>query len=130
MKFSFFYCSCFNLFFLKVCSYFSVFKCSECFKVFSSERVLLEHQASKHRSERQRYQCSQCSYSTPKSFNLKQHLLVHTGEKPHKCHICQKSFQQKSGLKVHLRLHYGEMLFYFFPYLILLVNSYQVFCNK
>ncbi len=45
--------------------------------------------------------CSQCG----KLLNiqsLRNHLMLHTGEKPYKCYICTKAFIQKSNLKKHL----------------------------
>ncbi|KAK7071270.1 hypothetical protein SK128_016455 [Halocaridina rubra] len=40
--------------------------------------------------------------------NLKQHFLIHSGEKPHVCSICQKSFAKKENLKKHSLLHMGN----------------------
>merc|ERR1712129_347913 len=34
--------------------------------------------------------------------NLQIHVLIHSGEKPHKCHICDKSFRTVGHLKSHL----------------------------
>ncbi|XP_035892629.1 zinc finger protein 675-like isoform X2 [Anopheles stephensi] len=36
---------------------------------------------------------------------LKQHMLVHTGEKKHVCPVCQKAFSQKGNLTYHMNQH-------------------------
>ncbi|KAG8199621.1 hypothetical protein JTE90_009456 [Oedothorax gibbosus] len=54
------------------------------------------------------YNCSICSYTTPYSHCLKQHSVVHTGERPHKCSVCNKGFTQKHVLKTHMLIHTGQ----------------------
>ena len=36
---------------------------------------------------------------------LKQHMLVHTGDKPYHCGSCGKHFYQASILKTHMLIH-------------------------
>ncbi|XP_058825706.1 zinc finger protein 184-like [Topomyia yanbarensis] len=51
------------------------------------------------------HECHVCH----KSFNdLRQHMLLHDGEKPYKCDICSKSFFNASTLKTHYRVHSDE----------------------
>uniref|UniRef100_A0A182R9Q7 Protein krueppel n=1 Tax=Anopheles funestus TaxID=62324 RepID=A0A182R9Q7_ANOFN len=56
-------------------------------------------------SERQQHECHVCHKSYAESSALRQHMLVHTGEKPYKCDICSKSFYNASTLKTHQRIH-------------------------
>ncbi|CAL8148601.1 unnamed protein product [Orchesella dallaii] len=46
--------------------------------------------------------CMICGRVLSSSWSLKQHGLIHSGEKPHKCQFCNKSFPLKSTLKLHL----------------------------
>lgn len=54
------------------------------------------------------YQCSYCQRAFNNKFRLKNHLRIHTGERPFTCKTCNKSFAQPNALKCHIRLHTGE----------------------
>ena len=46
--------------------------------------------------------CPVCNTSvTSSKTNFKQHLMIHTGEKPYECHKCQKSYRQKCRFLKH-----------------------------
>ena len=49
--------------------------------------------------------CSVCFKRFKKMCNLKQHLRIHTDDKPFQCPICDKAFSQKSNLKKHQWVH-------------------------
>ncbi|VVC33023.1 Zinc finger C2H2-type [Cinara cedri] len=55
--------------------------------------------------------CKVCKKSLTQLISLKQHKLIHTGEKPYKCNECRKSFRDKSGFTKHLKTHTGEKPF-------------------
>ncbi|XP_047492365.1 longitudinals lacking protein, isoforms H/M/V-like isoform X12 [Penaeus chinensis] len=54
------------------------------------------------------HHCPYCSYSTTKTTNLKNHIRVHTGERPFTCPHCSYRAKQENNLKSHIRRHTGE----------------------
>ncbi|XP_064816650.1 zinc finger protein interacting with ribonucleoprotein K-like [Oncorhynchus masou masou] len=55
-----------------------------------------------------RHQCSYCGKGCNRLWDLKQHEIIHTGEKPYHCSQCGKSFNQKGHLIQHERIHTGK----------------------
>ena len=42
-----------------------------------------------------------------KKYDLKVHVMKHTGENPHKCEVCSKGFRSERHLVDHARTHTG-----------------------
>ena len=46
-----------------------------------------------------------CSFVTKYRNNLKQHVCIHTGERPYVCDICGRDFRHQSACKLHMLTH-------------------------
>lgn len=55
--------------------------------------------------------CLVCKKGFTRSDNLRTHMLIHKGERPHSCTVCKKSFKERGHLKAHIRIHTGEKPF-------------------
>lgn len=53
------------------------------------------------------HQCAICDRSFKRLSHLKQHIRVHTGDRPFKCAQCSRMFVSASALKGHSRTHAG-----------------------
>ncbi len=53
-------------------------------------------------------QCSICGLKVACSSNLKQHMMQHTGDRPHLCQHCGDSFIQRKSLQDHIAAHHPD----------------------
>ena len=84
------------------------FECGKCQRVFTSIMYLLRHikRVCPDMSQR-KWKCEKCSKAFRHPFGLQQHLLTHTGKRPHQCPECPKSFYSANDLRRHSRTHSG-----------------------
>ena len=61
-----------------------------------------------HKENVKKYMCPQCNKSFNIKSNLKTHILIRTGEKPHKCTMCDFEANRVHHLKMHILKHTGE----------------------
>ncbi|XP_028308000.1 oocyte zinc finger protein XlCOF6.1-like [Gouania willdenowi] len=82
------------------------FSCVTCGKSFTNPSSLRQHSMI-HTGEKPHF-CPVCGKRFRQQSTLINHKRIHTGERPHSCDTCGKSFSRRSHLLVHMRIHTGE----------------------
>uniref|UniRef100_A0A8D3A1I4 Growth factor independent 1A transcription repressor a n=1 Tax=Scophthalmus maximus TaxID=52904 RepID=A0A8D3A1I4_SCOMX len=77
------------------------YKCTKCYKVFSTPHGLEVHVRRSHSGTRP-FECGICGKTFGHAVSLDQHRAVHSQERSFSCKICGKSFKRSSTLSTHL----------------------------
>ncbi|XP_067636607.1 zinc finger protein 665-like [Eurosta solidaginis] len=72
------------------------------------KQQILERRNKNIRDKNVQYSCDICGKHFKTKWDLKQHKLIHSDEKPHKCDFCEKRFSRAEYLRQHMRTHTGE----------------------
>ncbi|XP_068626140.1 zinc finger protein OZF-like [Battus philenor] len=81
-----------------------VLKCQACDRTFENKRALTRHVKKDHLMER-KHVCNVCDMRFYLKHRLKDHMLVHSGEKQFQCHVCSRWYATKKSVRQHLRSH-------------------------
>ncbi|XP_071942869.1 zinc finger E-box-binding homeobox 1-like isoform X2 [Antedon mediterranea] len=75
--------------------------CEICNKAFVNIYRLQRHMLT-HTSGNRKFKCGECSKAFKYKHHLKEHLRIHSGEKPYECSICRKRFSHSGSYSSHI----------------------------
>lgn len=80
------------------------YPCSVCHKTFNTKRTERAHFHNMHHANRNQKEipCKECPLKFRTNYNLKKHMIKHTGEKPFKCSECDCAYIEMLPLKRHI----------------------------
>ena len=83
--------------------------CIHCGKLYGTRHDMNRHIQSQHTSnDQKKYRCETCGKGFSANERLKDHINIHTGEKPYKCQFCTACFASKGNHVQHEKGHFGH----------------------
>lgn len=87
-----------------------LYGCNVCFEAFSSAEQLQQHMVNHSVAEGEKsVRCGRCGKVYERCSRLKEHTVIHTGDKSYQCEQCPSRFARKTTLTRHKRqVHSGQ----------------------
>ena len=81
--------------------------CTECGKLYGSSTMTRHIHSAHTPNNKKKFKCEICDKGFSESHRLKDHMNIHTGEKPYKCKYCSNCFASRGNQRMHERGHEG-----------------------
>ncbi|XP_046975270.1 zinc finger protein 62-like isoform X5 [Vanessa cardui] len=82
-----------------------LYKCAHCELSFKTSGKRAIHVRSVHFPQQRNFACPFCKWLFKTGYELKRHMVKHTGERNLCCTICGKTFKRNRALRAHLEIH-------------------------
>lgn len=82
-----------------------VYNCLYCEQAFKTSAKRAWHVRSVHFPVQREYACRYCEWKFKTNYELKRHMVKHTGEKNFHCTVCGAAFLRSRALKTHMKSH-------------------------
>lgn len=86
-----------------------LFGCPLCSQRFITTSALSRHKKTVHK-QGELYECNVCFRKFNVAYNMRAHMVTHTGIRPHNCQYCKADFQRKHKLVAHVKEVHGLVI--------------------
>ena len=83
------------------------YPCPICGEMISKRRAAFHFQSKHTAPEDMKFKCDLCGKGFTSAQKLRNHVNIHTGEKPFKCKFCTSAFADSANHRMHERMHMG-----------------------
>lgn len=81
------------------------YSCQHCDLAFKTSGKRAIHVRTVHFPPQRDFGCRFCEWNFKTAYELKRHMVKHTGERNFHCNVCEKSFPRNRALRTHLKTH-------------------------